>query len=182
MHVHGQEDEASRLQTVWGCQKDGGRRKRETRMKRDCKATLLKEAHLALQLHGQLKTIQYANRFQAHQHVEWSRWLRSRRNWIQRACIQEESHCHTAPPKKYPNTIHIQGTSRYILFIHSSFSSSKLWSESVEGFFESFRLPGNLCATLQSKAITDKYYWSQSLQELTVEVEVGTCKAPTHFT
>lgn len=26
-------------------------------------------------------------------------------------------------------------------------------------------------------AITDKYYWSQSLQELTVEVEVGTCKA-----
>lgn len=114
MHVHGQEDEASRLQTVWGCQKDGGRRKRETRMKRDCKATLLKEAHLALQLHGQLKTIQYADRFQAHQHVEWSRWLRSRRNWIQRACIQEESHCHTAPPKNIqtPSTYKVhQGTS-----------------------------------------------------------------------
>ena len=28
-----------------------------------------------------------------------------------------------------------------------------------------------------AKAITDKYYWSQSLQEVTMEVEVGDCKA-----
>ena len=26
------------------------------------------------------------------------------------------------------------------------------------------------------EAITEKYYWSQSLQEVTVEVEVGDCK------
>ena len=30
---------------------------------------------------------------------------------------------------------------------------------------------------IASEAITDKYYWSQSLQELTVEIEVGVCKA-----
>lgn len=30
---------------------------------------------------------------------------------------------------------------------------------------------------IASKAITDKYYWSQSLQELTLEIEVGVCKA-----
>ena len=28
-----------------------------------------------------------------------------------------------------------------------------------------------------AEAITEKYYWSQSLQEVTLEVEVGHCKA-----